>query len=85
MKVWHGRTAAPLFLIWAIALSLIAILYKIQDVQPGLTELFQPVFVVIVLVAGGLTWRWFRARSGGRKHDRRLHDRRSSDRRDERD
>ena len=82
MRIWHGRDAAPLLLIWAIALSLIAILYKIQDVQPGLTELFEPVYVVIFLVAAGLTWRWFRARAGGRKTDRRHHDRRSSDRRD---
>ena len=82
MKIWRGRDAAPLFLIWAIALSLIAILYKIQLVQPGLTELFEPVFAVIFLVALGLTWRWFRGRAGGRKQDRRHGDRRSTDRRD---
>ncbi len=83
MKIWHGRDAAPLLLVWAIALSLIAILYKVQDVQPGLTELLEPVFVVIFLVAGLITWRWFRARVRGKRHDRRHEDRRHTDRRDD--
>ncbi|MDQ2889434.1 MAG: hypothetical protein M3R65_02620 [Gemmatimonadota bacterium] len=82
VKIWHGRAAAPLLLVWAIALSLMAILYKAQDVQPGLTELFEPVFVVIFLIAAAITWRWFRVRVGGRKQDRRHADRRRSDRRD---
>ena len=68
-------------LIWAIALSLVAILYKVQDVQPGLTELFEPVFVVIPGIAAVLTWRWFRGRARGRSGDRRRSDRRSADRR----
>ncbi len=83
MKIWHGRDAAPLFLVWAIALSLIAILYKVQDVQPGLTELLEPVFVVIFLVAALITWRWFRARVRGKRHDRRHEDRRHTNRRDD--
>ncbi|MDQ6737928.1 MAG: hypothetical protein M3Z30_09545 [Gemmatimonadota bacterium] len=83
MKLWHGRDSAPLLLIWAIALSLIAILYKIQNVQPGLTELFEPVLAVIFLFALVLTWRWFRGRSSGKRHDRRHRDRRSADRRDD--
>ena len=83
MKIWHGRDSAPLLLIWAIALSLSAILYKVQTVQPGLAELFEPVYVVILLIAAGLTWRWFRARTGGKRHDRRHRDRRRADRRDD--
>lgn len=68
-------------LIWAIALSIMAILYKVQDVQPGLTELFEPVYVVITGIAAALTWRWFRARARGRSTDRRHSDRRNADRR----
>ncbi|MEO6866357.1 MAG: hypothetical protein ABI229_12960 [Gemmatimonadaceae bacterium] len=82
MRIWHGRHAAPLVIIWAIALGLIAGMYKVQDMQPGLTELLRPVYPIVLAVALLLTWRWFRARTGGKKHDRRHTDRRRSDRRD---
>lgn len=82
MKIWHGRHAAPLVIIWAVALGLAAVMYKIQDVQPGFTELLRPVYLIVFAAALFITWKWFRARTGGKKHDRRHTDRRRSDRRD---
>ena len=83
MRIWRGRHSAPLVIIWAIALGLAAGMYKVQDVQPGLTELLRPVYVVVFAVALLTTWKWFRARADGKKHDRRHADRRHSDRRDD--
>lgn len=83
MRIWHGRHAGPLVITWLIALGLATILYKVQDVQPGLTELLRPVYVVVIAAALVITWKWFRARTGGKKHDRRRSDRRHSDRRDD--
>lgn len=85
MRIWHGRHAAPLFIIWGFALALSALLYKIDDIQPALSELFRPVYYIIAAIALLLTWKWFRERAGGRKHDRRHGDRRQEDRRGEDD
>jgi type VI protein secretion system component VasK len=87
LKIWHGRHAAPLVIIWAVALGLVAVMYKIQDVQPGFTELLRPVYLIVFAVALFITWKWFRARTRGKKHDRRHTDRRHTDRRrsDDRD
>ncbi len=82
MRIWHGRHAAPLIAIWVITLGLVATMYKAQDVQPGLTELLHPVYVVVIAIALLLTWKWFRARARGKANDRRHTDRRRSDRRD---
>jgi hypothetical protein len=82
VRIWHGRHAAPLIAIWVIALGLIAAMYKLQDVQPGLTELLRPVYVVVLSIALLFTWKWFRARARGKGNDRRHADRRRSDRRD---
>lgn len=82
MRIWHGRHAAPLIAIWVIALGLLAATYKLQDVQPGLTELLRPVYVVVLAIALIFTWKWFRARARGKINDRRHADRRRTDRRD---
>ncbi len=85
MRIWHGRHAAPLVIIWAVALALAAGLYKIDDIQPALSDLFRPVYFIIAAIALLLTWKWFRERAGGKRHDRRRRDRRHADRRDEDD
>ncbi len=83
MRIWHGRHAAPLVIIWAIALGLAALMYRVENAQPALSELLRPVYVVVLGVALLTTWKWFRERARGKKHDRRHADRRRSDRRDE--
>jgi hypothetical protein len=85
MRIWRGRHSAPLVIIWAVALGLAAFLYKIEDIQPALSELLRPLYVIEFGVAALLTWKWFRARAAGKQHDRRLGDRRRLDRRDEED
>lgn len=83
MRIWHGRHAAPLIAIWVIALGIIATMYKVQDVEPGLTELLRPVYFVVLAIALLITWKWFRARARGKTNERRHGDRRRSDRRDD--
>lgn len=83
MKIWHGRHSAPLVIIWAITIGLAATMYKVENIQPGLSELFRPVYVIVFTIALFVTWKWFRARTGGKKHDRRHADRRHSERRDD--
>jgi len=85
LRIWHGRHAAPLIIIWGFAFAVAAILYKIDDIQPALSDLFRPVYFVIAGLALLLTWKWFRGRAGGERHDRRHGDRRHADRRDEDD
>ncbi len=38
-------------------------LYKIEDIQPALSELIRPVYVIVLALALLLTWKWFRARA----------------------
>lgn len=83
MRIWHGRHAEPLAIIWVIAIVVAGALYEAQNIQPAFSDLLRPVYVIILGVALLVTWKWFRARTGGRKHDRRHGDRRRSDRRDE--
>ena len=85
MRIWHGRHAAPLVIIWAIAIVIAALIYKLADMQPALSELLRPVYLVVFGIALLITWKWFRGRAGGKKHERRHTDRRHSDRRDDED
>lgn len=85
MRIWHGRHAAPLVAIWVLALIVAAALYKIEDIQPALSDLIRPVYVVLLGLALLVTWKWFRARAGGKQHDRRQADRRHADRREDSD
>jgi len=64
-----------------VALVLIGGVYRIENIQPALSTLFRPVYVVVLGVALLVTWRWFRSRAGGKQHERRHGDRRQSDRR----
>ncbi|MEO7041375.1 MAG: hypothetical protein ABI035_03855 [Gemmatimonadaceae bacterium] len=81
MRIWHGRHAEPLVIVWVIALALIGGLYKIENIQPALSTLFRPVYFVVLAVVSLVTWRWFRSRAAGKQHERRHRDRRQSDRR----
>jgi hypothetical protein len=83
VRIWRGRHAAPLIAIWLLALIAIAILYKIEDVQPALSDLIRPVYVIVLGLALLVTWKWFRARAVGTEHDRRRGDRRHKDRRED--
>lgn len=83
MRIWRGRHSEPLVIIWVVALVLMAGIYKIESIQPALSEILRPVYVVIIAVTLLVTWRWFRTRSGGKQHERRHGDRRQSDRRDD--
>jgi type VI protein secretion system component VasK len=83
LRIWRGRHAEPFVIIWVIAIVLAAALYEIQNIQPAFSELLRPVYLLILLVALLVTWKWFRTRASGRQHDRRHGDRRHSDRRDE--
>lgn len=69
--------------IWMIAIVLAAGLYTTENIQPAFSDLLRPVYAIILGVALLVTWKWFRARTGGRQHDRRHGERRTSDRRDE--
>jgi len=85
VRIWHGRHAAPLVAIWALASIVAAVLYRIEDIQPALSDLIRPVYVVLLGLALLVTWKWFRARASGKQHDRRHGDRRHADRREESD
>lgn len=80
MKLWHGRHVGPLLTAWAVLLAIAAGLYEMQSSQPALSEIFRPLFVILVLSGIFATLKWFRARARG--NDRRHQDRRNSDRRD---
>jgi len=80
VRIWHGRRAAPLVAIWVIAVIAAAILYRIEDVQPALSDLVRPVYVVVITLALVVTWKWFRGRTAGPRQDRRHRDRRDTDR-----
>jgi len=83
LRIWHGRRAAPLVVIWAIAVAIAGTMYKVDDMQPALSELLRPVYLIVLGVALLITWKWFGARAGGKKRDRRHGDRRHADRRDD--
>jgi hypothetical protein len=83
VRIWHGRHAAPLIAIWIFVLVIAAMLYKIEDIQPALSELIRPVYVIVLALALLLTWKWFRARAVGTQQDRRHADRRRTDRRED--
>ena len=83
MRIWRGRHSAPLIIIWVVALGLAALMYQVENSQPAYTELLRPVYVIVFGVALIITWKWFRARTGGARTDRRQRDRRRSDRRDD--
>jgi cobalamin synthase len=83
VRIWRGRHAAPLIAIWLLALIVVAILYRIEDIQPALSDLIRPVYVIVLALALLVTWKWFRARTGGAEHDRRRGDRRHTDRRED--
>jgi hypothetical protein len=83
MRIWRGRHASPLVIIWAAALGLAALMYRIENSQPAFSELFRPVYVVILGATLLITWKWFRERTGGSRRDRRRGERRRSDRRDD--
>mgnify|MGYP001551399263 FL=1 len=85
MRIWHGRHAAPLVAIWVLALIVAAVLYRIEDIQPALSDLIRPVYVILLGLALLVTWKWFRARASGKQHDRRQGDRRHADRREDSD
>jgi uncharacterized membrane protein len=70
-------------IIWAAALGLAAFMYRDESSQPAFSELFRPVYVVILGVALLVTWKWFRERTGGTRPDRRRGERRRSDRRND--
>lgn len=80
MKLWHGRHVGPLLSAWVILLAIGGGLYAAESAQPALSDLLLPLYVILALSGAMATWRWFRARAGGR--DRRHRDRRHSDRRD---
>jgi len=83
VRIWHGRHAAPLVAIWLLALIVAAVLYRIEDIQPALSDLIRPVYVILLALALLVTWKWFRARAGGKQNDRRQGDRRHADRRED--
>jgi len=83
VRIWRGRHSAPLIIIWVVALGLAALMYQVENSQPAYTELLRPVYVIVFGVALIITWKWFRARTGGARTDRRQRDRRRSDRRDD--
>ena len=85
MRIWHGRHAAPLGAIWLLVLIVAAMLYKIEDIQPALSDLVRPLYVIVLALALLVTWKWFRARAIGARHDRRHADRRHMDRREDND
>ncbi|MEO8946393.1 MAG: hypothetical protein ABI338_07835 [Gemmatimonadaceae bacterium] len=83
MKVWRGRNATPLLIIWVLAVALAATVHQVDEIQPAFADLFRPAYYIIAGVALLVTWKWFNERAGGKVHDRRHGDRRHTDRRDD--
>jgi hypothetical protein len=75
----YGRRPRQLLVVWAILLTLAALIYWFELSAPAFRELVRPFYWIIAAVAIFMTWRWFRSRS---KKDRRARDRRRSDRRE---
>jgi hypothetical protein len=78
MRIWHHRHAGPLLTLWGVALAASAALFWMENDQPALREMIDPLYYILLAIMLFVTWRWFRVR--GRK-DRRHGDRRRSDRR----
>jgi len=78
VRIWHHRHAGPLITLWGVAIAIAIGLYWMENDQPALREMIDPLYYIILIVMLITTWRWFRVR--GRK-DRRRSDRRHTDRR----
>lgn len=63
---------------WVVALAAAAALYWMENDQPALHEMVEPLYYILAIVMVIVTWRWFRVRG---RQDRRHSDRRHSDRR----
>lgn len=78
MRIWHHRHAGPLITLWGVALAVAGGFYWMENDQPALREMIDPLYYILLVIMIFTTWRWFRIR--GRK-DRRHSDRRRNDRR----
>ena len=64
-----GRSAGPLWLVWAATLALEALLYWVAYRSPALKSLVTPLYALALLPAGILTWRWRRPRQSATRRD----------------
>lgn len=78
MRIWHHRHAGPLITLWGVVITIAAGLHWMDESQPALHEMVQPLYVILLALMLVTTWRWFRVRG---RTDRRRHDRRRTDRR----
>ena len=78
MRIWHHRHVGPLLTVWGVAIGAAAVLWWMENDQPALREMIDPLYYILAIVMLVVTWRWFRTRG---RADRRHGDRRHSDRR----
>jgi hypothetical protein len=74
MPFLHGRHAGPLLAVWVAGLLFAALLVWVHVSQPALDDILPPLYVLVGLILGWSTVRWFFAR-------RRVRERRRTDRR----
>jgi hypothetical protein len=72
------RSVRPLVISWIITLLLEGLLLWVRSVQPVMSEILKPGYVLAALPAALGTWHWFHRRS---RHERRSGDRRHDSRR----
>jgi hypothetical protein len=78
--LFHGRDPGPLLGPW-LACSIVAIAtYIFERKMPAFHDVVGPLYWLLLIIVGVVTWRWARARARGRGADRRHMDRRKSDR-----
>jgi hypothetical protein len=75
------RRFAPVITAWAIALSVVGLIYWFEKSMPAFHEVVVPLYWIIAILLVFGTWRWVRTR-GKQEHDRRTTDRRQADRRE---
>jgi hypothetical protein len=75
----YGRRPRQLLVVWVVSIALASLLFWFETGAPAFHELVLPFYWIILAVAIGFTWRWFRSRS---RKDRRGADRRRTERRE---
>jgi len=50
MRIWHHRHAGPLLTLWGVAVAIAAGLYWMENDQPALREMIDPLYYIILIV-----------------------------------
>ncbi len=79
-RLFYGRDPGPLLGPWLACGILAIVSYIFERLMPAFHDVIGPFYWLLLIIVSIATWRWARARAGGRGADRRHKDRRKADR-----